>query len=167
MAGILGVHSARFLFRDDKGSIDRQTWWRAMAVLALVLGALVAAAYGLNHVLPRNPAAAEALVDEVAREHTRLMTAPYYLSLFAVDVIYLVMVLVSVCIYFVGAKRYNDLGRPAQLALILPAAIYFQIFSPILSDQVLPVYGRWIVTLAMLAVLVWQIYELGFRKGRL
>lgn len=167
MVGLLGAHSARFLFRDDKGSIDRQTWWRAMAMLVLILAALAAAAFGLNHFLPRTPAAAEALVNEVAREHTRLMTIPYYLSLFAIDVLYLVMVLVSVCIYFVGAKRYNDLGQPAQLALILPATAYFQIFSPILSDQLLPVYGRWIVTVAMLGVLAWQVYDLGFRKGRL
>ncbi|QEN88423.1 DUF4175 domain-containing protein [Labrys sp. KNU-23] len=167
MAGLLGAHSARFMFRDDKGSINRQDWWRGMVVLAFILAALVAIAFGLNHFLPRNPAAAEALVDEVAREHTRLMTIPYYLSLFAIDVLYVVMVLVSVCIYFVGAKRYNDLGQPAQLALILPAAAYFQIFSPILSDHLLPVYGRWIVTVAMLAVLAWQVFELGFRKGRL
>ena len=57
---------------------------------------------------------------------------------------YVVMAVISVCAYFVGAKRYNDLGKPPQLALILPAAIYFQIFSPILSDQLLPIYGRWV-----------------------
>lgn len=167
MAGLLGAHSARFLFRDDKGSINRPSWWRGLAVLAVIMAALAAASFGLNQFLPHSPAAAVAVVDEVAREHTRLMTIPYYLSLFATDVIYLMIILVSVCLYFLGAKRFNDLGQPAQLALILPAAAYFQIFSPILSDHVLPVYGRWIVTAAMLGVAAWQVYELGFRKGRL
>jgi hypothetical protein len=53
------------------------------------------------------------------------------------------------------------------MGLILPAALYLLIVSPILVDQVLPVFGRWIMAVLFAAVALWQVYELGFRKGQL
>jgi uncharacterized membrane protein YhaH (DUF805 family) len=167
MAGLWGAHSARFMFRDDKGSIDRASWWRAMAVLVVALALLGGLVLALDDFLPKTPEAAEALVNQAAQTHNRLLSVPYYASLLIIDISYVLMILVSVCVYFVGAKRFNDLGRPAQMALILPAVIYVQIFSPILSDQLLPIYGRWLVNVAVVAVLAWQLYLLGFTKGRL
>lgn len=167
MSGLLGAHSARFLFRDDKGSIDRASWWRAMVVLVVALAALGALVFGLDDFLPKTPEAAEALVNEAAQTHNRFLSVPYYVSLLVIDISYVLMVLASVCIYFVGAKRCNDLGKPAQMALILPAVAYFQVFSPILSDQILPVYGRWIVSAVVLGIVAWQVYVLGFVKGKL
>jgi hypothetical protein len=37
MAGILSAQNFRFLFREDKGNINRYTWWVATAALAAVL----------------------------------------------------------------------------------------------------------------------------------
>lgn len=167
MAGLLGAHSARFLFRDDKGSIDRASWWRAMAVLVLALAVMGALVMALDDFLPKTPEAAEALVNRAAETHNSFLSVPYYASLFVIDVSYVLMILISVCIYFVGAKRCNDLGKPAQMALILPAAVYVQIFSPIISDQLLPVYGRWIVSAIVFAIVIWQVYLLGLVKGKL
>lgn len=167
MAGLWGAHSARFLFRDDKGIIDRTTWWRAMAVLVLALAVLAGLVTALDDFLPKTPEAAEALVNEAAQTHNPFLSVPYYASLFVIDLSYVLMVLASVCIYFVGAKRFNDLGKPAQMALILPAVAYVQIFSPILSDQLLPIYGRWLVTVAVVAVVSWQVYLLGLVRGKL
>jgi len=167
MAGILGGHSARFLFRDDKGSIDRRTWWLTTLALAVALIAMALLVTALDRAMPSTPDEAQAIIDAAAQESHSYLSVLYNSLLFLIDVCYVVMVVISVCAYFVGAKRYNDLGKPPQLALILPAAIYFQIFSPILSDQLLPVYGRWVAALFVLALVAWQVWEMGFKKGRL
>jgi uncharacterized membrane protein YhaH (DUF805 family) len=156
MAGILSAENFRFLFRDDRGSIDRRTWWVAMAALAAAWIAVVLVATGVTLL-------AERLAAQESVGMLSLLTQGIYLS----AIFNILIVLVYVCYYFVSAKRYNDLGKSPRLALILPAAVYVLTFSPILTDQVLPVYGRWAMLVAFLAVAIWQVRELGFRKGRL
>jgi uncharacterized membrane protein YhaH (DUF805 family) len=156
MAGILSAQNFRFLFRNDKGSIDRHTWWIAMAALAAAWIAVAIVATGVTVL-------AESLAAQDDVNALSVLTQGVYLS----ALFNILIILVYVCYYFVSAKRYNDLGKSPRLALILPAAIYILTFSPILADQVLPVFGRWIVLVVFLAVAGWQIYELGFRKGRL
>jgi uncharacterized membrane protein YhaH (DUF805 family) len=155
MAGILSAENFRFLFRNDKGTIDRRTWWVAMAALAIawIVVALLAAAVTL-------------LADITGQETVSLLAAltrGVYLS----AVFNILIILVYVCYYYVSAKRYNDLGLSPVRALILPAAIYVMTLSPLVTDPLLPVYGRWIMHLVFLGVAVWQVYVLGFVKGRL
>ena len=153
---MLNAEKFRFLFRNDQGSIGRSTWWGAMAALAIAWILIALVATGLTM-----------LGDSLAAGQgtgalTLLTQGVYFSAIFNV-----LIILVYVCYYFVSAKRFNDLGKSPKLALILPAAVYVQTFSPILTDQVLPIYGRWIVFVLFLAVAAWQVWELGFRKGRL
>lgn len=155
MAGILSAQNFRFLFREDKGSIDRRTWWVAVAALAIawIIVALLAAAV--------------ALLAEVTGQETVSLLAALTRGVYLSAVFNILIILVYVCYYFVSAKRYNDLDLSPMRALILPAAIYILTFSPILTDQILPVYGRWITLAAFLGVATWQVYVLGFVKGKL
>jgi uncharacterized membrane protein YhaH (DUF805 family) len=161
MAGILSAQNFRFLFREDKGSIDRRTWWVATAALACVL-VVVAILAMLLTFLAESATVGAAAAEESIGLLTILTQGVYLTALF-----HILIILVFVCYYFVSAKRYNDLDRSPKMGLILPAAIYLLIVSPIVVDQLLPVFGRWIMTILFLAVAAWQVYELGFRKGRL
>ncbi len=155
MAGILSAENFRFLFRNDKGSIDRRTWWVAMAALAVawVVVALLAAAV--------------TMLAEFSGQETVSLLAALTRGVYLSAVFNILIILVYVCYYYVSAKRYNDLGLSPVRALILPAAIYVLTLSPLVTDPVLPVYGRWIMHLAFVGVVAWQVYVLGFLKGRL
>ena len=128
--------------------------FKLMLAIAWILVALVATGVTLL---------GESLAADDHTSMLGLLTQGVYLS----ALFNILIILVYVCYYFVSAKRYNDLGKSPKLGLVLPAAIYVVTFSPILTDQVLPVYGRWIVFAAFLAVAVWQVRDLGFRKGQL
>jgi uncharacterized membrane protein YhaH (DUF805 family) len=155
MAGILSAQNFRFLFREDKGSIDRRTWWVAMAALAIawIIVALLSAAV--------------TLLAEYAGQETVSVLAALTRGVYLSAVFNILIILVYVCYYYVSAKRYNDLGLSPVRALILPAAIYVLTLSPSLTDPILPVYGRWIMQVLFLGVAAWQVYVLGFVKGRL
>jgi uncharacterized membrane protein YhaH (DUF805 family) len=161
MAGILSAQNFRFLFREDKGNINRYTWWVATAALAAVLAIVGLLAAAL--ILTAGNVSANAATAQESITLLSILTQGVYLT----AIFHILIILVFVCYYFVSAKRYNDLGKSPKLGLILPAALYLLIVSPILVDQVLPVFGRWIMAVLFAAVALWQVYELGFRKGQL
>ena len=133
-----------FLFREDRGAIDRPTWAAAAAGLAALWILLVLGEMSLNR------AGAPARVGVVA-------------------IFVIASVLLAVCYYFVSAKRLRDLGRPPALALLLPAVGFIDAVLRAIQPAEGGTAGRWIVLaadLALAAVAIWNIVELGFMPGR-
>jgi uncharacterized membrane protein YhaH (DUF805 family) len=143
MAGFLSAATFRFLFRDDRGRIDRRTWWLAMAALAAAwLLALVA-----QRILNRSED-----ITKVA------ITAAFVIA----------SIFLAVCYYFVSAKRFNDRGRPSELALLLPAAIFIEAGLHWLGPSLVDLVPDWCHDLTggvVIAVALWNVTELGVLPG--
>jgi uncharacterized membrane protein YhaH (DUF805 family) len=139
MTGLLSGASFRFLFRDDRGTIDRRTWWLAVAIIV----AAWLAVFELERILNRSGD-----ISKVA-----LTAALVFATIFLL-----------VCYYFVSAKRFNARRRPADFALFLPAAIFVATGLRWLGPSLVEVVPDWLHYLsdsAALAIALWNIAELG------
>lgn len=144
MAFPISSERFRFLFRQERGTIDQRTWARGTS--ALVLTWLVA--YLANFAADRAGGITKIGVTSLFVIATMLVAASYY---------------------FLSAKRFADRGRPRMLALILPvtgfAAAALTFMQPP-SGGTFPLWFAMAADAALVLVAAWNIIELGFWAGR-
>jgi uncharacterized membrane protein YhaH (DUF805 family) len=143
----------RFLFQTYEGSIDRQTWRSGTLVLAAILVPLTVIWLVIAPATHRNLSTPQFFNAET-------LAAFIYLAIFAFAVL-----LIAVSWTNLSAKRFRQAGRPGALAGAVPfaaliggAAHWFQPRAP----DVLPGWALSIFDVALIAVALWSIYELGF-----
>ena len=147
----------RFLYRQGEGEISAREWLSASAlplVIALILSLIWLA------VMPREgrDLAREGLID--------WSIAAVYLYLLA---FVFVLFICAVAEYFVSAKRFADRGKPqafagfAPFCLLLAGAAHW--YQP-RSEGGMPAWGVWVFDVVAAAVVIWNVVELGFVRGR-
>jgi uncharacterized membrane protein YhaH (DUF805 family) len=144
MTGFPTSSTIRFLFRNDRGRIDRRTWWRAIAVL--VAAWLIA--LSVHRALNRSGD-----ISKVA------ITAAFLIA----------SIFLAVCYYFVSAKRFNDRGKPPEYALVLPAASFFALAVRWLGPSLVELIPSWFDYVAgglAIVIALWNVTELGILPGR-
>jgi low temperature requirement protein LtrA len=147
----------RFLYRQGEGAVGRREWLEASAA---PIGIAVALTIVWLAIMPREPRdlAHESLID------WRLPFVYGYLMLFV-----FALILCAVAEYFVSAKRFADRAKAPSLAglapfcLLLAGAAHW--YQP-RSEGAMPGWGVWAFDALALAVLVWNVVELGFLSGR-
>lgn len=156
MAALLSGEGFRFLFRQDKGVIARDVWWLGTAmtgaiVLVLSLVWFAVSPYATSDLSRRG------LIDPTA--------LGVYVYLFFYAAIALVC---TVSWYNLSAKRFRDRGRaPAFAGLPLVAALFAGAahwLAPRLPEMV-PFWAVATLDMALLAVILWTIFELGIRPS--
>ncbi|MBV9220446.1 MAG: hypothetical protein JO163_10500 [Methylobacteriaceae bacterium] len=143
MAGQVSPANFRFLFRQDRGTIDRSTWAAGTLIL---IGAF-----------------AVLLVTQAALNRTGYLAKVGLTGLFV-----MATMLLATCYYFLSAKRFRDRGRPAVLALALPAVGFVDAALHFLQPPTGGIFPLWLATLAdvvLAAVTLWNLVELGFMPG--
>ena len=143
----------RFLYRTDKGRIDRAGWLRAAAPLALSFLATTAI---MLAVLPwaNRPLSERAFFDPAA------LAANTYIIVYAA-----LTILTGISWVNLGAKRFRDRGRPAPLGLagLLPLAMLVAGAAAWLQPRVAEVMPRatvWVCEAALVVVAIWTLAEL-------
>lgn len=141
-----------FLFRSDVGRIDAATWWRGTLVLLGIFAVLTIAWHVIepyaDHGLDTNPLFTIAII-----------LANLYRLLYGFA---LIMILVSH--YNLSAKRWRDIGLPAALAGLLLVLACVAGALHWLEPRVAPAMPHAIpivADVALVAVLIWNIVELG------
>ncbi len=146
-----------FLFRSDRGRVDRATWLRNTVPLALLAGVGTLGWVWLSPYAHHDLATTQFLAPLT-------IVAYVYLLIYAFAVI-----LLAVCEYNLSAKRFRDRGRPAALAGILPASLLLGSaviwFIP-LSFGSIPDWVGPVVLSLLVAVALWNVVELGVLKNR-
>ena len=146
-----------FLYRTDKGRIDRATWWQATAPLlalglALTIGWVLLSPYS-HHDLAETQFIAPLTIVAYA-----------YLLLYA-----FALLLIGVCEYNLSAKRFRDRGQPSAFAAALPLSLLFGgaflWFIPQSFDSI-PDWTAPIAVAAVVLVVAWNVVELGIRSDR-
>jgi uncharacterized membrane protein YhaH (DUF805 family) len=141
-----------FLFRTDRGRIDRATWWRGTVPLALI-GALATGGW----------LAVEPYTHDAIHQQPLLAVLGYiYLLVFAFATL-----LLFVCEYNLSAKRFSARGKPGALAALLPISVLLAgtlaWYLP-RSQGALPDWSLWIALLVVALVALWNAVELGVRE---
>ena len=146
----------RFLYREAEGAIGPGLWRQASAWPVGIALAMTVVAW---------------LLAPGPRD---LGSQPFFsLSIFAVHAYLIVygfaLFVLAVAQYFVSAKRFADLGRSPAWAGLAPfclllagAAAWFQPRS----EGAMPTWGVWPFYLLALAVVIWNVAELGFVRGK-
>lgn len=153
MAGLFGGHDFGFLFRRDEGVVEQPVWWAGVAALALPLGlmSLVWALIG--------GAAHREFTPTMQLFDARTGFAYLYLLVFAAAIL-----LIAISYYNLSAKRLRARHLPPGLAGLLPLAALLtgamHWMAPRIGDA-LPGWSVLAVDLAMLAVVAWNVWELG------
>ena len=145
-----------FLYRRAEGAIGRRDWALASLppTVVLILSTLIWLA-----IMPHETRdLSQGLID--------LSVAARYLYL----IVYaFVVILCAVAQYFVSAKRFADLGKPAALAGVAPFVVFFAAaanwYEP-RSEGWAPHWTTLALDVIAIAVVAWNIVELGFVKGR-
>jgi uncharacterized membrane protein YhaH (DUF805 family) len=145
----------RFLYREEQGRIDRATWLRGAGALIAVLAPLTLVWLALEpyttHDLAKTPFFAAETIAAYA-----------YIIFYS-----FVVLLIAISFVNLSAKRFRDRGRTAPLgfaslaplAALLAGALHF--VQPRLPE----VFARWHVwgaDIALLGVVAWTVYELGY-----
>ena len=143
-----------FLFRTDKGRIDRGTWWRGIAPL-IALALLGTDGW------------------ELLAPYTRhdLAQSPFFVPMTVVAYVYLLvyafgLLLIGVCAYNLSAKRFHDRGLHGALAAILPLTLLLGASVIWFIPQSFDAIPAWVepVTIAFIGiVMAWNVVELGIR----
>ncbi len=143
----------RFLYREDRGRISRETWWRGTLPLA---GAVVLVTVVWELV---KPFAAPDLATEP------LMDIAVVLAYLVLAVYAFAMILAAVCYYNVSAKRFRDRGRRGLWASVLPLAVLLtgalDWFIPRSLGDV-PAWWGAVALVVLLVLAVWNVLDLGF-----
>lgn len=151
----------RFLYRTDKGRIDRAGWLRAAAPLALSFAFTTAVVLA---VLPwaNRPLSERAFFDPAA------LAANTYIIAYAA-----LTILTGISWVNLGAKRFRDRERPAPLGLagLLPLAMLVAGAAAWLQPRVAEVMPRatvWACEAALVVVAIWTLAEMFdvIAKGR-
>ena len=148
---------ARFLFRQEEGTVDAATWrfhagWLAALAVAMTIGWLLLRPYA-HHDLKT-----EAFIRWIT------VAAFTYLILYA-----FALILAAICYTMLSIKRLRDLGRPTSLAGAVPLFVLLAASLHFMRDQTPDVIllGYVIALDLTLAVAVaWTVVELGFRESR-
>ena len=146
-----------FLFRTDKGRVDRGTWLRATAPLAGL--AMLAT---LGWILLRPYAHHDLATTRFLAPMT--IAAYVYLLLYAFAVI-----LLAVCEYNLSAKRFRDRGRPAALAGVLPASLLLGAALIWFIPRSFGAVPEWVgpaVLVVLVLIALWNLVELGLSPDR-
>ena len=145
--------SFAFLFRTDRGRIDRAVWWRGSVPLALLAVAMTGV-----WLLLRPYASHDLATTAFIRLPT--IVAFVYLIVFAFG-----LILLAVCEYNLSAKRFHDRGRPRALAAVLPLSIFGASaliwFIPRSFGEV-PDWASPASLVVVLLVFGWNVWDLGF-----
>jgi uncharacterized membrane protein YhaH (DUF805 family) len=156
MAALFSNEGARFLYRNDQGTIDRRTWWLGTAPLAFVLVILtliwMLLAPNARHDLGEKP------LFDAAVFGTYL-----YVFLYAFAIL-----LISVSFTNLSAKRLRDLNLPTPLGSVLPFAALLTggyHWMQMRVVEVLPNWTLYVVDGLLLCVLAWCIVQMGGRAG--
>lgn len=148
---------ARFLFRQEEGTVDAPTWrfhagWLAALAIAMTIVWLVLRPYA-HHDLNT-----EAFIRWIT------VAAFTYLIIYA-----FALILASICYTMLSIKRLRDLGRPTGLAGLVPLLVLLAASLHFMRDQTPDVVLLGYVIaldLALAVVVVWTVVELGFRETR-
>ena len=142
----------RFLYREDRGRIDRVAWWRATLPLA-VLVALATAGWVAVRPYAVHDLATQPFIDGAT------VGAYLYLAAYAFG-----LILAAVCSYNVSAKRFRDRGRPGRWAAVLPLTAFLTgalvWFIPQSFGDVPDWAGR-VAEVTLLVVVAWTVVDLG------
>jgi hypothetical protein len=148
--------SFRFLYRETEGSIGPGLWARASVPLVGVALLMTLAAW-LVAPGPRDLAVQPFFSFAIVAVHA-------YLLIYGFALIFL-----AVAQYFVSAKRFNDLGKSPSLAGLAPFALLVAgaaaWYQP-RSEGSMPAWGVWPFYVVAAGVIVWNIVELGFARGK-
>ncbi|MDE2364515.1 MAG: hypothetical protein KGM42_17700 [Hyphomicrobiales bacterium] len=142
-----------FLYRSDKGTIDRARWSAAAAPLAAIF---VVTTFFVSVALPysNRPLTERALFDPAT------FAANAYIIVYA-----FLLLLLAICWVNLGAKRFRDRGRPAPLGLagLLPLAALVAGAAAWLQPRVAEDMPRWTVwgcDAIVIVIALWTIAEL-------
>lgn len=133
-----------FLFREDKGQIGRGLWWQATLGLSAIWLVVFSAYLFLG----------QGDITKVGL--TAILT--------------IATIMLGVCYYFVSAKRFQDLGQNASLALILPLAFLFDAAIHWMQPRLgatFPSALTYAFDAATVLITGWTVWTLGGRKGHL
>ena len=147
-------HGFHFLFRTDRGTVGRATWWRGSLPLAAI-----AAVATIIWLLVR-----PYTVNGLDQPPLVILAAYLYLLAFSFGLLVLL-----ICEYNLSAKRFTARGLPRALAGILPLTLLFGgAFAWYLprAQDLLPGWTAWIAVAIVVGVLVWNVVELGIRAPR-
>ncbi len=143
----------RFLYREDRGRISRQVWWRGFLPLAgFVIVATVVWELAKPYAVPD---LATAPLMDVAVVLAYLVLAVYAFT----------MILATVCYYNVCAKRFRDRGRRGLWAAVLPLGVLLTGALDWWIPQSLgDVPGWWapVAFVGLSVLVVWNLLDLGF-----
>jgi hypothetical protein len=146
----------RFLFREEEGRIDAAAWRRGALALAVPMLAMTLIWFALLPYANRE-LGERAFIDPMS------IVAYAYLMVYATAIL-----LAAVCCYFLSAKRWRDLGKTPSLAglplfmgLVTGGAHWLQ---PRVSE-VMPYSIVALCDVVLIALIVWSIWELGFRAA--
>jgi uncharacterized membrane protein YhaH (DUF805 family) len=148
----------RFLYRTEEGRIDRATWARGVGALAWIIAPFAAIWLFLS------PYTAHDLAKD-----------PFFVPMTAVAYAFVllyafVILLVAVSYVNLSAKRFRDIGWewPLALAGLAPLVALIDGATHWLQPrvaEVMPIYWVWGVDAALLGVIAWTVYELGFKES--
>ncbi len=157
MSDPAAARDLRFLFRSDQGAIDRREWRRGVAILVALL---IAIAGGWRLLSPY----ANRGLDERKLIDAMTIVTFTYLCVYAFAVI-----LIAVCYVNLSIKRLRARGGQTSLAGLLPLGALVTGAAHWLQPRVADSMPWMIVALcdvALLAVAIWCIVELGLREDK-
>ena len=155
MAASFAQFAGRFGFRTDQGRTDAKTWRQGSAFLCVLLAVLTLVWFLLAPFAHRDLASTPFLAWGTVAAFVYLMF--YAFAIF----------LIAICHYNLSAKRWRDLGwrGPGALAGLLPLCALLSGAVHWLQPRVADVLPFWYVAgvdAALLAIIVWNVLELGF-----
>ena len=157
LAGATQPTGFAFLFRTDEGVVSRALWWRGTAILVAALAALTLVWRLLAGFTDETPEQRSGLFDP------GMFAAYAYLVVFAFAVI-----LIAVSHYNLSAKRWRARGKPAGLAGLLPLSAFLAGAAHWVQPQLegaLPRWGLIPFDVALVAIVLWTIYDLGLARS--
>ena len=146
-----------FLYRQDEGRIDRATFWRAAAPVLITLAAMTAIWIAIM------PRAARDLAHEAFFDG-RVVATYLYALIFA-----LALLIGAVMLYFLGAKRLRDVGRPPWLAGFPFLALFFDgalHWAAARSEGAIGESALFVADVIAIASVIWAFIDMGLRRGR-
>jgi uncharacterized membrane protein YhaH (DUF805 family) len=156
--GEQGTDDFRFLFREDKGRIGRETWHRhALRIVALLIPLyaiwLLLAPYTFHD------------LSKSAFFQPMTALAYAYAIFFAFALIFLTISYVNL-----STKRFRALGRPSPLGLasLAPIAAFLSgaaHWFARLVEGVVPLWQAYPFDAAFVVIAGWTIWELGFKES--
>ena len=157
MAQSPDAQSFRFLYRQSEGVLGRAAWARASAAPVAAVVVMTAIWLVIAPDAPRDLAREPLIELSVVAEHL-------YFILYS-----FALIVCAVAEYFVSAKRFADRGRPPALAGLLPFSLLLagaaNWYQP-RSEGGMPAALTYVFDAVAIAIVVWNVAELGFGAGR-